>query len=301
MQRKVVKKRFRRYVYQVRIMKIRLQNSLSVRKRYLNLWRKNAKIERFYRRNTLTHTLFTFSAWKYAVRSVPGRKLVKGKKTAFLQHFQRLQILRSWKQYISARIKEKNAVKLLSASRLKRIYTGIRRVYFSIKEKRLAQLSAEKERKQSLQQEAHRLKLASEYYNRRLLLQCWKTLRVAHTRSHNVSQELPVLSDSSIHPVTPSVTAKKIQKRLNFSFEDEDLKPSKERHIRISSIIASSVRSHYSENSAEKEHIDTSAPVELTQQLVTNLVSTEPALAKAQTFIDQLNALLRETKQSGGL
>ena len=277
-------------------------------------WKRNGKLQQFVRRKQLTNSLLAFSCWKYIAKSRFSLKLATGKKSSLLQHFQLLQIVRNWNRFTSKRQNARKALLFISKKRGKSLFQLFTKSYLLLKEKRLADLLTKEKRILALQQEAEKLSLAREYHSRHTLIKYWKRLRVSHTRSRNSSFEAPLLSDSSVRSKSPSIGKKTDQSRSPTGLSSAGKTPrkrecsfeagnrSEERHYRVSGIIAESVTSRSKlggkvSPEGKKEDPDDSSPAFIAQQLAANLLDTAPALEKAQLFINQLNALLSETKQ----
>lgn len=275
-------------------------------KQLLTQWIENAKFGRYIRRKKLTFGLYVWSAWKYCALSTARKHLITGKQSSLLRYFQKLQIIRRWREYQNDRKRVQSVAKEIIIKKAKSTFSAIYKAYLLLKEKRLASQIVQEKRKLTLQQESQKLSLASHYHRQRLLLRTWKSFRVLTSRSRNVSKELSIISDISLVSKSPLKTdqsksmislsrSKKSPIRGNWSFEEQDLTPSRERHERVTAIISNSFREKKETPKKESEESETDA---VRKQLNLSLVESEPALAKAQEFLTQLNELLASTKKS---
>lgn len=271
----------------------------------LRKWMENAKFGKFVRRKKLTFGLFVWSVWKYSAFSAPNRSFLKGKQSALLQYFQKLQIIHRWSDFRIERKRIRSVVQAITLTKTKSAFSMVLKVSLLLKEKRLARQLAEEKRKLALHQESQKLSLASHYHRQRLLLRAWKSFRLLTSHSRSI-KELSILSEISLAPKSPLKTdqsksllslgrgKKSPISRGNWSFEEADLTPSRERHERVTAIIANSFR----EKASLKRESEDSETEAIRKQLNLSLVESEPALAKAQEFLDQLNSLLASTKKS---
>jgi len=272
----------------------------------LRNWTGNAKFGKFVRRKKLTFGLYIWSIWKYSAFSARNRRFLRGKQSSLLQYFRKLQIIHRWSEYRDAKKRIKSVAQALTLKKAKSTFSIVYKTSLLLKEKRLASLLVQEKRKLALHHESQKLSIASHYHRQRLLLRAWKSFRLLTSHSSSINKELSILSDISLVPKSPlqtnqsksllsiSRSKKSPIARGNWSFEETDLTPSRERHERVTAIIAHSFREKASPRiGSEEGEMDA-----VRKQLNLSLVESEPALAKAQEFLTQLNSLLASTKKS---